>query len=201
MKLNELEVKISIESEELFNQVYHNCEKLFGPPLSHDIQLDEYYDTPDGRLKTEDLVIRIRSNAKRKMIALKSPRVELPSGLTERIELEFLAADGEQVHEQLVKQGLIPHEAAEKERWTFIHDSCEIVLDRLPFIGTFIEIEGSSEDEIHQVILLLGLSSCQIVRKNYGELMVDKFRELQLPLSRINATFANEKQLKLTKQR
>ena len=195
MKLNELEIKISIDTSELFKQVYDTCNKLFGPPTSHLIQLDEYYDTPDGRLKNQDLVIRIRSNGKKKTIALKSPRVELPSGMTERIELEFLSADGEQVQEQLVKQGLNPNEAAEKERWTFVHDDCEIVLDRLPFIGTFIEIEGPSEDVITKMVHLLGLSSCQIVRKNYGELMMDKFRELQLPLSNIHATFAKEAEL------
>jgi adenylate cyclase class IV len=54
-----------------------------------------------------------------------------------RIELEFLSAEGEKVHEQLLSQGLNPNEAAEKERWTFIYNDCEIVLDKLPFIGPF----------------------------------------------------------------
>ncbi|MBA3722510.1 MAG: class IV adenylate cyclase [Parachlamydiaceae bacterium] len=192
MKLNELEIKIQISSEEHFQAVYDSCNKLFGPPISHVIQLDEYYDTPDGQLKKQDLVIRIRSNGEKKTIALKSPRIELPSGMTNRIELEFLSAEGEKVHEQLISQGLNPNEAAEKERWTFINNDCEIVLDRLPFIGSFIEIEGPSEIEISKIVSLLNLSSCQIVRQNYGELMMTKFCELQLPLSNLRATFANE---------
>lgn len=194
MKLNELEIKIQISSEAHFQIIYDACNKLFGAPISHVLQLDEYYDTPDGQLKKQDLVIRIRSNGEKKTIALKSPRVELPSGMTNRIELEFLSAEGEKVHEQLLNQGLNPNEAAEKERWTFIYHDCEIVLDRLPFIGSFIEIEGPSEDAIHKIIHLLDLSSCQIARKNYGELMMDKFRELQLPLSNIQATFAKEQE-------
>jgi adenylate cyclase class IV len=120
MKLNELEIKIQISSEEHFRAIYDSCNKLFGPPISHVLQLDEYYDTADGQLKKQDLVIRIRSNGGKKTIALKSPRVELPSGMTNRIELEFLSAEGEKVHEQLLSQGLNPSEAAEKERWTFI---------------------------------------------------------------------------------
>src|SRR5580704_9632145 len=99
MKLNELEIKIQINSEEHFQEIYESCNKLFGLPISHVFQLDEYYDTPDGQLKKQDLVVRIRSNDEKKTIALKSPRIALPSGMTSRIELEFLSAQGEQVHE------------------------------------------------------------------------------------------------------
>lgn len=194
MKIKELEIKISIP-EEHFKKLFDTCNNLFGEPSSHVQQLDEYFDTPDGQLKKQDLVIRIRSHGNKKTIALKSARIELPSGMTERIELEFLSAEGEKVQEQLTKQGLSPNESAEKERWTFLQEDCEIVLDRLPFIGTFCEIEGPSEDAIQKIVHLLDLSSFQTVRKNYGELMIDKFRELQLPLSNICATFAKETEL------
>lgn len=196
MKLNELEIKIQISSKEHFQAIYDSCTKLFGPPASHVLQLDEYYDTPDGQLKKQDLVIRIRSNGKKRTIALKSPRVELPSGITSRIELEFLSADGENVHEQLLNQGLNANEAAEKERWTFVYNDCEIVLDKLPFIGSFVEIEGPSQDAINEIVSLLKLSSCRVIRQNYGELMISKFRELQLPIANIRATFDYETKCK-----
>ncbi len=199
MKLNELEIKIQINSDAHFQAIYDSCNKLFGAPVSHVLQLDEYYDTPDRQLKKQDLVIRIRSNGQKKTIALKSPRVELPSGITNRIELEFLSAEGEKVCEQLLSQGLNPYEAAEKERWTFVYNDCEIVLDKLPFIGSFIEIEGPSEFAINQIVSLLNLSSLPVVRQNYGELMMAKFRELQLPLSNIIATFAYEIEYKSVK--
>ena len=192
MKLNELEIKIQMRSNEHFQTIYDSCNTLFGPPTSHVLQLDEYYDTPDGQLKKQDLVIRIRSYGEKKIVALKSPRMELPSGITSRIELEFLSGEGEKIHEQLLSQGLHPNEAAEKERWTFVYDDCEIVLDKLPFIGSFVEIEGPSEIAINKIVSLLNLSSCQVVRQNYGELMIEKFRELRLPLSNRRATFANE---------
>ena len=192
MKLNELEIKIKINSEEHFQALYDTCNKLFGPPVSHLLQLDEYYDTSDGQLKKQDLVMRIRSSGEKKTIALKSPRIELPSGMTSRIELEFLSAEGETVHEQLMNQGLSPNESAEKERWTLVDNDCEIVLDKLPFIGSFIEIEGPSENIINEIVTLLNLSSCQVIQKNYGELMMAKFQELHLPLTNIRATFAHE---------
>lgn len=195
MRLNELEIKISIGSDKQFNQVFDQCNQLFGPPTSHLKQLDEYFDTPDGQLKKQDLVVRIRSNGAQKTIAIKSPRVELSSGMTNRIELEFLSAEGEKVREQLSKQGLISNEAAEKERWTFVYEDCEIVLDKLPFIGSFVEIEGPSETAINEIVVMLQLSTCEVIRQNYGELMIAKFRELQLPLNNICATFAKEKEL------
>lgn len=194
MRLNELEIKISIGSDENLIKIYQQCTQLFGSPVSHLKQLDEYFDTSDGQLKKQDLVIRIRSNGEKQTIALKSPRVELPSGMTNRIELEF-STDGEQVRSQLLNQGLDPVEVAEKEHWTFMYEDCEIVLDKLPFIGSFIEIEGPSELAIHKVVSLLQLTSHEVVRQNYGELMRGKFRELQLSLTHICATFAKEKEM------
>lgn len=196
MKLNELEIKIQIDSENHFQTIYDMCNKLFGLPIAHFLQLDEYYDTSDGQLKKQDLVIRIRSQGEKKIIALKSPRIELSSGMTKRVELEFLSADGEKVHEQLVSQGLKSNEAYEKERWTFIYNDCEVVLDKLPFIGSFVEIEGPSEEAIDAMVVLLNLSSYPVVRKNYSELMMERFHELHLPLSNLRATFANEIKLK-----
>lgn len=193
MKLNEIEIKIKLDSKSHFEHVFEACCKLFGPPSSHVLQLDQYYDTSDGQLKKQDLVIRIRSHEGQRTIALKSPRVELPGGITKRIELEFQASVGESVHEQLENQGLNPWEAAEKERWTFVHKDCEIVLDHLPYIGHFIEIEGPTEAAIHDMVQALKLTSSSVIRKNYGELMKEKFIELNLPLTHIQATFAAEK--------
>lgn len=195
MKLNELEIKLQIKFEEHFHVIHDNCNLFLGPPISHTLQLDEYYDTSDGQLKKQDLVVRIRTSGKKKTIALKSPRIELASGATSRIELEFLSAEGEQVVQQLRNQNLYPNEAAEKERWTFVYKECEVALDTLPFIGSFIEIEGPSETAIHEVINLLNLTSCQVIRKNYGELMLEKFQQLGLPINNICATFAKEMEL------
>lgn len=198
MKLNELEIKIALESNDKFQELFQRCRQLCGEPVSHLLQLDEYYDTTDRQLKKQDLVIRIRTSGDKKTIALKSPRIELTSGMTSRIELEFLSAESEKVHKQLAEQGLQAHEASEKERWTFVYKDCEIVLDKLPFIGSFVEIEGPSEDIIQETMKTLQLSCSRIVPQNYGELMKEKFRELNLPLSSICATFAKENEYSLS---
>ena len=195
MRLNELEIKIALDSEQHLQSIYQICLQTFGKPTSHLKQLDEYYDTPDRQLKQQDLVVRIRSLGDKQMIALKSPRTHLASGMTNRIELEFTSNDGENVQQQLTKQGLTAFDASEKERWTFVYEECEIVLDKLPFIGAFIEIEGPSEEAIQEMMKLLDLSTRKPIRKNYGELMIEKFEELKLPTDTICATFEKEKEL------
>ncbi len=192
MKLNELEVKIRLETEERFQQVFQACQLLYGPPQSHVLQLDQYYDTPDGQLKDQDLVIRIRSIGEQQAIALKSPCIRLPNGLSSRIELEFMAADGNVVCQQLVDQGLHVRQSSEKERWMFVHKDLEISLDRLPFLGYFIEVEGPNEAAIHGVLHALKLPPDGAVLKHYGELMRDRFEELGMPLKGLQATFAAE---------
>jgi predicted adenylyl cyclase CyaB len=194
MRLNELEIKVKINSPEQFDLLLKTCKDLYGTP-SYLLQLDEYFDNLESQLKKQDLVIRIRTIGTQKIIALKSPRVMLESGMSHRIELEFEALAGEKVQEQLANQGLKSLEAYEKERWTFVANDCEIVLDKLPFIGTFIEIEGPSEAAIQDLVKKLKLSENSIISKNYGELMKDKFLELSLPLSNIQATFAKESEI------
>lgn len=56
------------------------------------------------------------------------------------------------------------------------------------------EIEGPSEEAIQEVVKILDLNSCKVIRKNYGELMKEKFHELQLPVTNICATFEKEKE-------
>ncbi len=192
MRLNELEVKIQLKSSEHFKQIFEDCRRLYGEPTSHLFQRDEYYDTDDAQLKKHDLVVRIRSIGDNHTIALKSPRLLTSNGLSHRIELEFLAAEGKQVYEQLNRQGLNISYAGEKERWTFVYGDIEIVLDKLPFLGSFIEVEGPDEAAIQQVIKKLKLSIDLAIRKNYGELMEEKFQELGLNASEIQATFSAE---------
>lgn len=190
MKLSELEVKIALNENE-FKFVFESCRNLYGEP-TYILQLDEYFDTPDKQLRSQDFVLRIRSINGNQLVAMKSPRVNLPSGLSNRIELEFTAAEGSNVKIQLENQGVIPSQASEKERWTFHSGETEILLDRLPFLGTFIEVEGPNESAIEDVLKTLKISHLPRIQKNYGELMREKLKELELTHLTHEATFAAE---------
>ncbi|MCE5317902.1 MAG: hypothetical protein LLG04_11180 [Parachlamydia sp.] len=53
-----MEIKIKLDSKSPFEQVFEFCCKIFDPPTSHVLQLDQYYDTADGQLGKQDLVAR-----------------------------------------------------------------------------------------------------------------------------------------------
>jgi adenylate cyclase class IV len=126
-------------------------------------------------------------------VALKGPRTYLPGNVYQRIELEFSAANEREVHEQLARQGLMATAILEKQRWTFSSEHAEIAIDRFPFIGSFIEIEGDTSSAIETVLASLHLSSKEAVRENYSELLEAKFKKIGLPLRPgLQATFEAE---------
>jgi adenylate cyclase class IV len=117
----------------------------------------------------------------------------LPGNVYQRIELEFSAANEAEVREQLASQGLTATAILEKQRWTFSGAHAEIAIDRLPFIGYFIEVEGDTPSAIETVLASLQLSSQHAVRENYSELLEEKFREIGLPMRPgLEATFEAE---------
>ena len=83
----------------------------------------------------------------------------------------------------------------EKQRWVFTGENAEIAIGRLPFIGSFIEVEGDASSAIETVLAPLQLSSKDAVRENYSKLLEAKFKEIGLPLRLgLHATFEAEAQ-------
>ena len=158
-------------------------------------QRDEYFDTHEENLKEQDFTVRLRSVNGNLKVALKGPRIYLPGNVYQRIELEFSAANEIEVREQLASQGLVATAVIEKQRWVFTGENAEIAIDRLPFIGSFIEVEGDAPSAIETVLASLQLSSKDAVRENYSELLEAKFKEIGLPLRPgLQATFEAEAQ-------
>ena len=192
--LNETEIKIGIGSNDQVSQMLAFCRTLYsdGKQLN---QRDEYFDTQEENLKEQDFTARLRSVNGNLMVALKGPRIYLPGNVYQRIELEFSAANEGEVREQLARQGLAATAILEKQRWVFTGGNAEIAIDRLPFIGSFIEIEGDTPSAIETVLTSLQLSSNDAVRENYSELLEAKFKEIGLPMRPgLQATFEAEAQ-------
>ena len=190
---SELEIKIRLSSDNQFESTVVLCQNFCSVSGVRMVQLDEYFDTPDEQLKEQDLTLRLRSIDGDVKVALKSPRVHLASGMTDRIELEFSAASETEVREQLKHQGLKVAAAIEKHRWTFASGGIEIAIDKLPFIGAFLEVEGPDEHTINETLKSLQLSSYEAVRQNYTELLEAKLAEIGLPLRpNLRATFEVE---------
>lgn len=189
---NETEIKIGIGSDDQVSEVLALCRALYSDRGQLN-QRDEYFDTREENLKEQDFTVRLRSVNGNLKVALKGPRIYLRSNIYQRIELEFSATNEGEVREQLASQELLATAVVEKQRWVFSSDHAEIAIDRLPFIGSFIEVEGDDSSSIEAVLASLQLSSMDAVRENYSELLEAKFKEIGLALRPgLHATFEAE---------
>ena len=190
----ETEIKIRIGPDNQVSSVLALCQILYsdGGQLN---QRDEYFDTHEENLKEQDFTVRFRSANGNLKVALKGPRIYLPGNVYQRIELEFSAANERRFANNSRRQGLTATAILEKQRWVFSSEHAEIAIDRLPFIGSFIEVEGHTPSAIETVLTSLQLSSKDAVRENYSELLEAKFKEIGLPLRPgLQATFEAEAQ-------
>ncbi len=190
--LFETEIKIKLGSDERLTSVLSLCTNLYGAG-EFLIQVDEYFDTPSQILKNEDLTLRIRTINGVIKVAMKNSRERITEAIHKRIELEFTAADEGEVRDQITRQGLITAAIYEKHRWKFRTEDSKIVVDKLPFMGTFVEVEAANPRKINKILNLLNLSTEDAVGENYTELLEAKFVELGLPLRpNLRATFDAE---------
>lgn len=138
-------------------------------------QLDEYYDTPDGQLRRQDLVTRLRVVGGLVTAGFKGPRTYADDGTYRRVEVEFPATGD--VRDAFARQGLVVVWRLAKRRREFRRGGTELVVavDELPELGTFAEFEGDPAQITlarEQVAGLIGPPE----RRNYAELAADWLR-------------------------
>jgi predicted adenylyl cyclase CyaB len=190
--VTEIEQKIRLASDEvtLFEE---RCMALARKNTEPIIQRDEYFDTSGEELKHGDFALRIRHVPGHLFIALKGPRSAGLKGNYRRIELEFEAPDQDRLQAQLDRQGLIRTALIEKQRREFAIELCSVAIDTVPFIGSFIEIEGPSDDDVTAVKSILGLSAAEPVSENYTELLEKEFLAIGRAIRpQLIATFDSE---------
>ena len=76
--------------------------------------------------------------------------------------------------------GFAPAWRYEKRRQTWELGSVGILVDEVPFMGNFIEIEGT-EEKIEETASKLGLDMKDAITKDYGQLFRDYLKEKGLP--------------------
>lgn len=125
------------------------------------------FDHRERILARQDKLLRVRESG-RVYLTYKGPRLQTTYKEREEIEIEFPnAAAGRALLESM---GFVRWFYYEKMRETWRLGSCEIVLDELPALGTFIEIEGPGVEEIEETIKKLKLSRRDRVESTYVEL-------------------------------
>ena len=155
-------------------------------------ECDLHYDSPDGRFRAADSVLRIRSltvhrgSAAASTLTYKGPR--LPGRFKCRPEVELRISDAEAATRLVEALGFILISTIEKRRETWELLGCRVELDEVPYLGTFVEIEGPDEDRIADVQRTLDLADFPHVEEGYVTLLFGYCRENNLPID--NITFA-----------
>ena len=191
--LFETEIKVKIKDDKKFNEILVKCRSEAHWAGEYSLQRDEYYDTKEELLKETDMTVRLRMVSDEISVALKGPRQFITDKMHKRIELEFKVANEDEIREQIHNNELLATAIIEKKRWPFKICDCLVVVDQLPFIGSFLEVEGDKTVSIEKVLSILEVSSKDAVRENYTELLEIVLPKFGLPIRpNMKATFRIE---------
>ncbi len=165
----EIEAKLKVDSLAVIEARLRKCAATF---LRETAQTDVYFDTTDRRLTRSDECLRLRSEKvggkERLVLAYKGPKQ--PDDYKKRAEIEVEVGDAAAMESLLAALGYGKALAFDKRRRLWQLDQCEVALDELPLLGTFVEIEGPDSGAIARVQEILGLSHIPHTRESYASL-------------------------------
>lgn len=145
------------------------------------LEVNTYFDTPDRALLSRDSGLRVRTTRSiwqkqdRHVVTFKGPRQ--PGDVKAREEIEFSVESADGAARLLAALGYNPDLSFEKRRETWSLGDCEVVLDELPLIGRFVEIEGPSVEAIESTRGSIGLGGEPLITDSYIAMLVRACRE------------------------
>jgi adenylate cyclase class 2 len=179
----EIEVKIRVENLAVLEQKLKAAGATLkaGRVYERNVRYEDAGDTftPAAR------VLRLRQDS-HVHLTYKEPHDPVGGGWA-RTELEVTVSDFETMDLLLQKLGFHAAWIYEKYRTTYEFETCEVVLDEMPF-GPFIEVEGQP-DAIQRALSALDLADAPRITASYSDLF---FRlKARLGLSFRDLTFEN----------
>lgn len=94
-----------------------------------------------------------------------------PGRFKQREELEFDVSDADVAGEVLRRVGHPVGLIFEKNREMFRLGDCEVVLDELPELGCFVEVEGPGEESVQVILDRIGLGAAETISTGYASLV------------------------------
>ncbi len=151
--------------------------------IGKELETNCFFDTPDHSLQSADKGLRIRvavdeTGKSRCTVTMKGP---LQKGqFKTRQETEFSADDAEAVRKMLENLGYQLTLSFEKRRETWSLGPCQTALDEMPYLGTYVEIEGPSEREVSVARNALGLADLPLISSGYISLLARYLQQHQI---------------------
>lgn len=157
-----------------------------GPAL---FEVNTFFDTPAGSLKTADQGLRIRqerdeaTGEQHITITHKGPRAH--GKLKQRTETELGVDDARVAASLLTALGFVRVLSFEKRRRRWELDGCRVEIDTLPYLGDFVEIEGPSDEVILAVREKLGLQHLPMIRASYIAMLQTHLAEKRMKVEHV----------------
>ncbi len=166
----EIEAKLKVDSLETVEQRLRVC----GASVVREaVQTDTYFDTPEGKLTRSDECLRLRREeiGQRERLVLAYKGAKQPDDYKKRTEIELEVSAAGPTEMLLAALGYRRALAFDKRRRLWRLGGCEVALDQLPLVGTFVEIEGPDSSTISRVQERLELSNVPHVKDSYASLI------------------------------
>jgi len=168
----EIEIKLRVEH---LAPVRDKLKALGAQRIGESLQTNIFFDTSDRALLASDCGLRIRrardlvTHQETLILTYKGPRGE--GAVKRREEIECFITPLENAIEILERLGYERMLTFEKRRESWTLGRCNVELDTLPHLGSFVEIECESESEILKLREKLGVSEGAIVVQTYADLV------------------------------
>jgi adenylate cyclase, class 2 len=133
-------------------------------------QIDRYLDFPGRLMLAADSGLRVRRVVGcDDVLTFKGPR-QTGTDAKIREELESTCTPAGSIDAILDAMGMVELIIVRKQRRAFTLDSCDVLLDTIDGLGTFVEVEGPALDAVHAVSDKLQLSG-EPIRTGYAQLL------------------------------
>jgi len=162
---NEIEAKARVES---LDEVRSRLGRLGARLVESGFERNIVFDTPDGKLRARDSLLRLRKYVKN-MLTFKGPRAG-SRPVKSRREVEFEVSDFDSAAELLESLGFVGAWTYEKRREKWALDDAKVFLDVVPYLGSFVEVEAASEERVMAALDRLGVPKSAITPGTYLEL-------------------------------
>jgi adenylate cyclase class 2 len=151
------------------------------------LERNTFFDTEDRSLLAADEGLRVRLNHELASgehtckITFKGPRKH--GQLKSREETELVVGSFESACALIEHLGFTRVLSFEKRRDSWNLGGCEVDLDELPHLGTFVEIEGPRDEMVLKVRETLQLSDRPLVRASYISMLLTHLQEAGQPMN------------------
>jgi len=169
----EIEAKLKVDS---FDDIERRLTELGAEFVGDYFQKDYYLDDSDRSLTNGDICLRLRceTTCGRERAALTYKGAKEKSDFKKRREIEIDISDSDALTELLSALGYASVTVVEKKRQLWRVGRCEVALDRLPQLGSFVEVEGPNSKSIAEVQRTLGLGHLLHIAESYACLIEQK---------------------------